>query len=130
MDVFGKIIIIGFLFFILATPIILSLKGYNNFRILALSFPLMAAFILLGSYWPHFYVDLRLELMGFDFDSMSDLDRARNVLPEFKEEATKLYWSTMGIGWPLQAFIWMVILSPYPFAVLGFKAFIKYLKRR
>lgn len=130
MDIFGKIIIVGFLLFILATPIILSLKGYDNFKILAWSFPLMAAFIFLGSYWPHFYVDLRLELMGFDFDGMSDLDRARNVLPEFKEEATKLYWSTMGVGWPLKAFIWMVILSPYPFVVLGCKAFIKYLKRR
>jgi hypothetical protein len=55
--------------------------------------------------------------MDFDFDGMSDVERARNVAPELRELATKLYWSHMGIGWPLKAMIGMALLSPYPTAV-------------
>lgn len=130
MDIFGNIILVGFLFCIFATPIILTLMSCNNFCFVVLSFILMAVFISLGAYWPHFYIDLRLELMSFDSNGMSDVDRARNVLPELKEEAIRLYWSTTGVGWPLRAFIWMVLLSPYPFFVLGCKSFVQYLKRK
>jgi len=44
------------------------------------------------------YADLRLYQIGFNFDGMNDAQRALNVSVELKDEATKLYWSNMGIG--------------------------------
>ena len=64
--------------------------------------------------WLHFYTDLRLNLMGFDFDGMSDIERTRNIVPELQAEATKLYWSHMGIGWPLKTIIGIIVMSLYP----------------
>jgi hypothetical protein len=73
--------------------------------------------LILGAYWPHFYTEVRLELMGYDALGMSEGERLQNVVPEKHEIATQLYWSNMGVGWPLKAMIWMVILLPYPFIV-------------
>jgi hypothetical protein len=32
--------------------------------------------ITAGAYWPQFYSAVRLELLGFDFEGMSDTERA------------------------------------------------------
>ncbi len=73
--------------------------------------------LILGAYWPHFYTDLRLDLLGYDSLGMSELERLQNVSPEMRDKATQLYWSNMGIGWPMKAIIGMVILLPYPLIV-------------
>ena len=44
---------------------------------------------------------------------MSDAERAQNVAPELRDEATRLYWSKMGIGWPLKAIFGMIVVVPF-----------------
>jgi hypothetical protein len=56
-------------------------------------------------------------MMGVNFDGMTDSERTQNVSPELREEANKLYWSLMGVGWPLQAIFGTVLVAPYPSAV-------------
>ncbi len=60
---------------------------------------------------------MRLDLMGYDSLGMSEVERLQNVAPEMHEAATNLYWSNMGVGWPMRAILWMVILLPYPLIV-------------
>ena len=83
-----------------------------------LSLPTMFALIALIAYWPHFYVDYRLELLGFDQMGMSDVERTMNVQPEFREEANKLFWLNMGIGWPLAAMMMFAPTIIYPSIVM------------
>lgn len=130
METLSLAIQIGFLAAIAAMPIYCVSKGCGFIRINTVSIPLICILIALLAYWPHFYSDLRLELMGFDFEGMSDEERARNVLPELRDEATSLYWSNMGIGWPLRAILGMVIISPYPTVVWGAGVLIKYVQRK
>ena len=66
------------------------------------------------SSWPHIYVDFRLEELGYNQLGMAESERLENVDPAFHEEATGLYWSNMGLGWPLQAILIFVFILPYP----------------
>lgn len=130
MEALGIAIQLGFLAALVAIPIIGATKGYGFVRINAVSLPLICFLIALIAYWPHFYSDLRLELMGFDFDGMSDAERSRNVLPAMREEATALYWSNMGIGWPLKAIFGIVLFAPYPTVVWGCGVLVKHIRRK
>jgi len=130
MEVLGIAIHIGFFVAIFVIPIVGVSKCYGFVRLNAISLPLICFLMTLVAYWPHFYSDLRLELMGFDFEGMSDTERARNVLPETREEATALYWSNMGIGWPLKAIFGMVLFAPYPTVVWGGSVLVKHVRRK
>lgn len=130
MEALGFAIQIGFLAAIVATPIVVVSKGYGVVRVNIVSLPLICSLIALAAYWPHFYSDLRLELMGFDFEGMNDAERARNVLPELREEATTLYWSNMGVGWPLRMIYGIALFLPYPTVVWGGGVLIKFMRRK
>ena len=119
-----------FITLIILTPLIFVIKGYGFIKANMTSIPFIFLVVFIGAYWPHFYANFQLELMGFDFDGMNDIERARNVAPELRGEATKLYWSNMGIGWPLKAIFGMVLVTPYPSVVWCFLAIIKYIKHR
>lgn len=129
MEILGIAIQLGFLIAIVVIPIIGASKGYGFIRVNIVSLPIICFLIVLLAYWPHFYTDLRLELMGFDFEGMSDAERARSVLPEMRKEATALYWSNMGIGWPLKAIFGIALLAPYPTLVWGGTVLVKYIRR-
>ena len=117
METLGIAISIGLVALIVAYPIYVVSKGQGFVRTNLISIPIIFVLVIAGAYWPHFYKDVRLELMGFDFEGMSDEERTRHVSPERKGEAINLYWSLMGIGWPLKAIIGIVILLPYPTVV-------------
>jgi len=119
MEVFGIVIQFGILVLIIAIPIVTVSKGYGFIQVNVISIPLICLLIVAGAFWPHFYSDFMLELMRFDFGGMNDVERVRNVSPELQGEATRLYWSNMGIGWPLKAIIGMVLLVPYPSLIWG-----------
>lgn len=114
MDNLGIAILLLLVVVIICTPLICAYKSLGIIRFHVISITIIIFTIVLGSYWPHLYIDLRLELMGFDFQGMSDLERALNVAPELRAEATKLYWSNMGVGWPLTAVLWIIMWLPYP----------------
>lgn len=116
--------IVTFLIFttIIVTPVFCVLKNYSFIKLYLVSTSLISLMLIVAAFWPHFYTELRLDLMGFNFDGMSDAERAKNVAPELRAEATNLYWSNNGVGWPLKAIIWMIILLPYPVLIwlIGF----------
>jgi len=117
LESLGIAIQLLFMLIMVAVPVYCAFRRFSFLKLNLVSIPVVCLMISIGAYWPHFYADLRLYLMDFDFDGMSDVERARNVAPELRELATKLYWSHMGIGWPLKAMIGMALLSPYPTAV-------------
>ncbi|MBD2212992.1 hypothetical protein H6G27_24395 [Nostoc linckia FACHB-104] len=98
-----------------AIPFLLRRNGYVTSLLLSsfLSFITCVLLVSLLAYLPHLYAELRLDYLGFNFDGWSDEDRLRKIAPELREEAIKLYRSTMGIGWTLQAIIGAVLLIPY-----------------
>ena len=112
MDVLGFSIKMGLIVMVVVIPIVFTRKGYGFFRVNLICIPLIFLFVIMIAYWPHFYDSFRLELMDFDFEGMNDVERARNVAPELRDEATRLYWSNMGIGWPLKAIFGMVFALP------------------
>jgi hypothetical protein len=98
-----------------AMPFLLREKGYvaNLFLSSFLSLITCVLLVSLLAYLPHLHANLRLDYLGFDFDGWSDEDRVRNIAPKFRDEATKLYQSRMGIGWTLHAITGAVLLIPY-----------------
>ena len=66
--------------------------------------------------WPFFYTDLRLEYLGAGksdepaawLDSVAISDRA---------EAMELYNSRFGVGWPVTAFFWYILVG-LPFSAV------------
>lgn len=104
-----------------ATPSLLRRKGYVVSFALS-SFLSFITCVLLASflvYFPDLYASLQLDYLGFDFDGWSDEDRVKNIVPEFRDEATKLYQSRMGIGWTFQALIGAILLVPYQIVASG-----------
>ena len=130
METVSIAIQLGLLAAIVAIPIIGVSKGYSFVRLNAISLPLICFLIALTAYLPRYYSDFRLELMEFDFEGVSDAERARNVLPESREEATALYWSKMGIGWALKAIFGIVLFAPYPTLVWGGSVLVKQIRRK
>jgi hypothetical protein len=104
-----------------AMPFLLRKKGYVTSLILSsfLSFTACALLVSFSAYWSDLSVTLRLDYLGFDFDGWSDKDRVRNIAPELRDEAIKLYQSRMGVGWPLKAIFGVVSLIPYQIFASG-----------
>lgn len=117
MDTLGIAVILVLVFVIFTAPVYGCIKGFSFFKLYVLIFPIMAAFIVFASYWPHLYSEIRLELMSFDQEGLSYEERTINVDPSLREEAEKIHWSGMGVGWPLTAMLWLVFLFPYPSVV-------------
>lgn len=104
-----------------AMPFLLRRKGYVNSLLLSSFLSLMTCVLLvtLLAYLPDLYAEMRLDYLGFDFNGWSDEDRLRNIAPEFRDEAIKLYRSIMGIGWTLKAITGAVLLIPYQIVASG-----------
>ncbi len=104
-----------------AMPFLLRRKGYVTSLLLSSFLSLMTCVLLvtLLAYLPDLYAEMRLDYLGFDFNGWSDEDRLRNIAPEFRDEAIKLYRSTMGIGWTFKAIIGAVLLIPYQIFASG-----------
>jgi hypothetical protein len=66
------------------------------------------------AWWSDFSKHLLLSHYGYDFDDMNSIERLQNVAPENLEKVKNLRKSTMGIGWPLKAFI----IYPFYFVYL------------
>ena len=114
METFGIIIQIGIFVTIIISPIIILRKNKSFIKTNLLAIPIISLLVIIGSYWPHFYKDIRLVSMGVNVEGMNKAERTINVEPELKEKAEELYWSLMGIGWPLKAIFGIVLFVLYP----------------
>ena len=117
MDILGKCVSAFLALLVFAMPVYFVLKKYSFIKFYLISLAFIIALLSFFAYWPHLYTDLRLHAMGFDFQGMSAAERARNVEPSLRDKATELYWSGMGVSWPLTAILWVIILIPYPLAI-------------
>lgn len=99
---------------VIGVPLVLAAKNYGCVKVNIYAIPVCLIILWITVYWPEYFGHVRLELIGFDFDGMNDADRVRNVPAELREEALRLYWSHMGVGWPLKAIMASVMLLPYP----------------
>ncbi|WP_414753955.1 hypothetical protein [Anabaena sp. CCY 9910] len=104
-----------------AMPFLLRRKGYVTSLLLSSFLSLMTCVLLvtLLAYLPDNQAEMRLDYLGFDFNGWSDEDRLRNIAPEFRDEAIKLYRSIMGIGWTFKAITGAVLLIPYQIVASG-----------
>jgi hypothetical protein len=102
-------------------PFLLRRKGYVTSLRLSSFLSLITCLLLVSlfAYLPDLYAHIRLDYLGFDFNGWSDEERVINIATEFRDEATKLYRSRMGIGWTLQAIIGAVLFIPYQIFASG-----------
>ena len=125
METLGFIVELLILTTIFFTPIVCVYKNYSFVKLYLVSVFIISFMLIAAAYWPDFFTNVRLYLMGFDFDGMSDAERVQNVAYKMRGEAVKLYLSNMGIGWPLKAIFAIIIFLPYPLIVwlfgLGYK---------
>lgn len=114
------------LMMVLITPVVLPLmlkrKGYVSNMLLGsfLSFMMCVLLVIGLAYFSDLETSLRLGYLGFNFDAWTEEERFRNIAPAFRDEATKLYRSHMGIGWTFKAIIGVVLLIPYHLVASGF----------
>ena len=103
-------------------PLLLKQKGYvANLRLGNLLSLMMCMLLVFGlAYLSDLETSLRLGDLVFDFDAWTDAERFRNIAPQFRDEATKLYRSHMGIGWTVKAILGAVLLIPYYMLASGF----------
>ena len=129
METIGFLVTSLLLIFIAASPAVAVANGYGFVKGLVVSLPICIILIITLYWWNDYYPDFRLEMMGFDFNGVSDSERLRNVPLELQAKATKLYYSRFGIGWPLKAIFGMVLVTPYILVVLGGAVAIKRLRK-
>jgi hypothetical protein len=106
----------------LVMPLLLKRKGFVSNLLLGsfLSFMMCVLLVVGFAYFSDLETSLRLGHLGFNFDGWTDEERLRKIAPEFRDEATKLYRSHMGIGWTFKAIIGLVLLIPYHLVASGF----------
>ena len=113
MEALGYVILFGLVLLLIVLPIYFPLK--YSFIVSFFASSLVSFAVVVCIYWgADAFVDLRLSIMGYDLNAMSDSERLENVPLERREEANQLYQSRFGVGWPLSAILAMVfIVTPY-----------------
>lgn len=83
--------------------------------------PILFILVIIYSAWGSYSKDLILLSMGYNFDGMSDVERLRSVADHLKPRANEIYQSTVGVGWPIHAMFWSILLLPYPSLIYIFR---------
>jgi hypothetical protein len=84
MEILGFIVELLILMLIVFTPIVCVCKNYSFVKLYLVSVLIIYFMLILGAYWAHLYTGVHLDLMGFDFEGMSDAERGQNVAPEMR----------------------------------------------
>lgn len=95
-----------------------------------ISFIITFILILLIAWWTNCSNKLLLSHLGYDFEAMNDIQRFQNVASENLDKVKKLRISTMGIGWPLKAFIFYPFYLPYLLIVYFGSSFLTRIKQK
>lgn len=86
--------------------------------------------ILIIAWWTNFSNKLLLSHLGYDFEAMNDIQRFQNVASKHLDKVKKLRISTMGIGWPLKAFMFYPFYLPYLLIVYFGSSFLTRIKQK
>ena len=136
MEILLKIISFVLLVSLVIFPIFilkqLKKRKTNNVFILYLIISLIITFILILiiAWWTNFSNKLLLSHLGYDFEAMNDIQRFQNVAAENLDKVKKIRISTMGIGWPLKAFIFYPFYLPYLLIVYFGSSFLTRIKQK
>ena len=136
MEILLKIISFVLLVSLVIFPIFilkqLKKRKTKNVFILYLIISLLITFILILiiAWWSNFSNKLLLSHLGYDFEAMNDIQRFQNVASENLDKVKKLRISTMGIGWPLKAFIFYPFYLPYLLIVYFGSSFLTRIKQK
>jgi len=136
MEILLKIISFVLLVSLVIFPIFilkqLKKRKTKNVFILYLIISLIITFILILiiAWWSNFSNKLLLSHLGYDFEAMNDIQRFQNVASENLDKVKKLRISTMGIGWPLKAFIFYPFYLPYLLIVYFGSSFLTRIKQK
>ena len=111
MEVLIQLLSFTLLISILIFPVLFLKKLYkrktkNTVLLYFIICPIIT-FILVFSlaWWSYFSKNLLLSYYGYDFNDLDSIARLQNVASENLDRVKKLRVSTMGIGWPLKAFM-------------------------
>ena len=111
MEVLIQLLSFTLLISILIFPVLFLKKLYkrktkNTVLLYFIICPIIT-FILVFSlaWWSYFSKNLLLSHYRYDFNDLDSIARLQNVAPENLDRVKKLRVSTMGIGWPLKAFM-------------------------
>jgi len=129
METTQNIIMLGILLSILSFPIFIVRKNYRFIKTNFISIPIISMLIALGAISPHFFKDIKLWKMNVNIEGVTAAERTKNVKPELRAEAEELYWSLMGVGWPIPAIFWIILMLPYTSIIFGIKILFRWVKK-
>ena len=136
MEILLKIISFVLLVSLVIFPIFilkqLKKRKTKNVFIIYLIISLIITFILILiiAWWSNFSNKLLLSHLDYDFEAMNDIQRFQNVASKNLDKVKKLRISTMGIGWPLKAFIFYPFYLPYLLFVYFGSSFLTRIKQK
>jgi len=136
MEILLKIISFALLLSLIFFPILIlkklqkrkAKKVFIPYLIISLIITFILIFII--AWWSNFSNKLLLSHLGYDFEAMNDIQRFQNVASENLDKVKKLRISTMGIGWPLKAFIFYPFYLPYLLIVYFGSSFLTRIKQK
>lgn len=110
----------------------LQKRKTKNIFIPYLMISLISTFILILiiAWWTNFSNKLLLSHLGYNFEAMNDIQRFQNVASKHLDKVKKLRISTMGIGWPLKAFMFYPFYLPYLLIVYFGSSFLTRIKQK
>lgn len=131
MELLGNVTLLFLLALIVATPIYFSLFKYGFVKSILVSLIVSSALVVCTYWGSDAFTDLRLNMMGYDINGLSDSERLEGVPLEMREEATQLYQSTFGVGWPLSAILALsIFVTPYVLMIVSVATIYKMWRRK
>ncbi|MDN7131660.1 hypothetical protein JNO04_04735 [Halomonas sp. MC140] len=126
MEFLGYVTLFFLLSLVAVTPIYFSLFKYGFVKSILASV-IVCSVLVVCIYWgSDVFADLRLSMMGYGINGLSDFERLEGVPLEMHKEATQLYQSTFGVGWPLSAILALsIFVAPYILIIVSFATFYK-----
>lgn len=129
MQALGSTISLSIVALLIITPIFLYRLRLNVFVNFFLALIVSFFLVVSLSWFNDIFPDYRLSKMGFDISGISHEERIEEVPVELRQEATKLYNSRFGVGWPVKVIFGMFIVFPYNlFILLIYKIYQKWRK--
>ncbi len=132
MEILITIVSIIIFIFLVSAPIFLliGLKKCNLFKFNLLNYfvfgVIISAFLIfIFSWWANFSDQILLSQYGYNFDTMNEAERFKEVASENMERTKQLEIDYFGIGWPLKAIMAFAFYIPYLLIVYLIGVFIR-----
>ncbi|MEN2414687.1 hypothetical protein [Flavobacterium mesophilum] len=94
---------------------ILYKRNFKNILFFYTIISIITTFLLflVAAWWTYYSNKILMSYYGYDFQSMNFEEGLKNVSPQNIAKTKTLHQNTLGIGWPLKAFISFPLYIPY-----------------